>query len=100
MTIMQICGCIGCVYIIVITGIIIHTLYHKIIRTNNRVGSYIKKYPETHQRGMLSVETKMDSNLDCDFGVMIAEDGRVWICIDGMAFIRFKPKNIYKLGIK
>ena len=26
-----------------------------------------------------------------DFGIQIAKDGRVWICIDGVAFIRFKP---------
>jgi len=30
--------------------------------------------------------------MDCDFGVQIARDGRVWICVDGVAFIRFLPK--------
>jgi hypothetical protein len=45
--------------------------------------------PEIHMKGLLSVETPMKSKV-CDFGIMI-KDGRVWICIDGAAFIRFKP---------
>ena len=31
-----------------------------------------------------------------DFGIQIAQDGRVWICIDGIAFVRFTPTNKYK----
>lgn len=62
----------------------------------------MKEYPETHQQGTISIE-----NLPKEFGLMfgpngrpfmegdlgigIAEDGRVWICIDGVAFLRFKP---------
>ena len=29
-----------------------------------------------------------------DFGIQIARDGRVWICIDGVAFLRFNPKLV------
>ena len=29
--------------------------------------------------------------LEGDLGIRIAEDGRVWICINGVSFIRFKP---------
>ncbi len=47
---------------------------------------------ETHTRGYLSVEKNFTSMLDCDFGIQVAPDGRVWICINGQAFIRFKPK--------
>ena len=47
--------------------------------------------PETHTRGHLSIEADIKSLVDCDFGIQIAPDGRVWICIDGQAFIRFKP---------
>jgi hypothetical protein len=48
--------------------------------------------PETHMKGLLSIETDMKSKI-CDFGIQIASDGRVWICVDGVAFIRFKPLN-------
>ena len=62
----------------------------------------IKPYPETHMRGRVSVENQInftqmtDCDLtDCDFGIQIAEDGRVWICLDGIAFIRFNPMDGY-----
>ena len=59
-----------------------------------------KEYPETHQQGAIDV-----SNLDVifgkviptgnfikgDLGIQIAKDGRVWVCINGIAFIRFSP---------
>ncbi len=47
--------------------------------------------PAAHMQGMLEVDSKITSNVDCDFGIQIATDGRVWVCIDGVAFIRFKP---------
>ena len=54
----------------------------------------VREYPETHQQGILSMESNgFGANLvlQGDFGVQIAEDGRVWICVDGKAFLRFKP---------
>ena len=54
--------------------------------------------PETHMRGHFSIETDIKKGLlDCDFGIQIAKDGRVWICIDGVTFIRFKPKPMMNL---
>lgn len=47
---------------------------------------------ETHVKGMISVEEKIVSALDIDFGIKISPDGRIWICIDGKSFLRFKPK--------
>jgi hypothetical protein len=59
----------------------------------------IKEYPEIHQKGFLSVDSSITSKMNCDFGVQIAEDGRVWICVDGVAFIRFKPiKKLERKG--
>ena len=52
----------------------------------------IKPYPELHQQGFFSVDKSISSSLDCDFGIQIADDGRVWVCVDGQSFIRFKPK--------
>ena len=52
----------------------------------------IKEQIETHQKGSLSVDKTITSMIDCDFGIKIAEDGRVWICIDGQSVLRFKPE--------
>lgn len=30
---------------------------------------------------------------DCVFGVEINEDGRVWVCVNGCTFLRFKPNG-------
>jgi len=51
----------------------------------------LKELKETHLQGHLSVEADIKSSLNCDFGIQISTDGRVWICIDSIAFIRFKP---------
>lgn len=52
----------------------------------------IKEYKETHQYGRLSVEMPLDEKFyDCDLGIQIATDGRIWLCIDGKAALRFKP---------
>jgi len=66
----------------------------------------MKEYPETHQTGYISIENLPDEvyheyvrgnynpvHLTGDFGIQIAEDGRVWVCINGVAFLRFKPKE-------
>ena len=60
----------------------------------------MKEYPEVHQHGIISIENKdmiLGRSLDFnqgivgDFGIQIAEDGRVWVCVNGISFIRFKP---------
>jgi len=60
----------------------------------------MRDYPEKHQYGFISIENKseildrendFDESIRGDFGVQIAKDGRVWICINGIAFIRFSP---------
>jgi len=53
----------------------------------------VKEYRLTHQQGQMSIEDAFPkgTNKDCDFGIQIARDGRVWICVNGKAFIRFKP---------
>ena len=53
----------------------------------------IPEIPLTHTQGHLSIESNMKGQLDCDFGIQIAHDGRIWICIDDQAFIRFKPNQ-------
>ena len=54
----------------------------------------MKEYKFTTQRGNLSIENKEIINkmpLLVDVGIRIAKDGRIWLCVDGQAFIRFKP---------
>jgi len=62
----------------------------------------IKPYEETHMNGHIFIENipiDKDKNtvrhLEGDLGIQIAEDGRVWVCIEGVAFLRFTPSNKY-----
>jgi len=60
----------------------------------------VKEYKETHQTGHISIENlpkEFGSRfspigfMEGDFGIQVAKDGRVWVCINGVAFIRFSP---------
>lgn len=55
----------------------------------------MKPYPETQQHGVISIENMPKElylgHMAGDLGIQIAEDGRVWVCINGAAFLRFKP---------
>lgn len=55
----------------------------------------MKEVPETHVKGAMEVCNRdIINQLDwenVDFGLQVAWDGRVWVCINGIAFIRFKP---------
>jgi len=56
--------------------------------------------PATYQAGCISIknmeffsETLLKSGyFDGDLGIQIADDGRIWICINGASFLRFKPQ--------
>jgi len=59
----------------------------------------MKEYPETHQQGILFIEQVIKQEYkQCDFGIQIAKDGRVWICVNGVALLRFKSNNIKQEG--
>lgn len=55
------------------------------------------KVPEFHQQGHLSIENldliMMITLQDCDVGLQVSKDGRIWVCINGVAFLRFKPNG-------
>jgi len=56
--------------------------------------SIFKEYPELHSQGIISIENiPKETMIKGDLGIQIAEDGKVWICINGFAFIRFKPNK-------
>jgi len=52
----------------------------------------MKAYPETQQKGLITIENDLRTGgLIGDFGIQIAKDGRIWICMNGVSVIRFKP---------
>ena len=61
------------------------------------VGEKMKELQETHQAGFLSLENAETLFPDgikskvCDVGLQVAKDGRIWLCVNGVAFIRFSP---------
>ena len=59
----------------------------------------IKPYEETHIDGIISLENdcfkETDGMMKGDIGIKINEDGRIWVCINGVSFIRFKPYGSY-----
>jgi hypothetical protein len=61
----------------------------------------IKEVKEFHQTGNITVgdnipkgaepALKSAFSMHGDLGIQVAKDGRVWICINGLAFLRFSP---------
>ena len=61
----------------------------------------IKPYKEIHQQGILTIEKFLPEGIKhCDFGIQIAEDGRIWVCVDGAAYLRFSPRISTYLAAK
>ena len=56
--------------------------------------SKFKEYPEMHSKGIISIENiPKEKIINGDLGIQISKNGRVWICIDGIAFLRFNPNR-------
>ena len=54
--------------------------------------SKFKEYSELHSKGIISIETiPKERMIKGDLGIQISENGQVWVCIDGVAFLRFRP---------
>jgi hypothetical protein len=52
----------------------------------------MREFPEMHQLGIVSIEKDLRrTSKIADIGIQISKNGRIWICIDGEAVIRFKP---------
>ena len=57
----------------------------------------LKDFEAIHQKGHLSIENDeivremLGKDLINDVGLQIAVDGRIWLCVNGIAFIRFSP---------
>ena len=60
-----------------------------------------KDMPETHSTGMITIENieqiktiltgNRENMMNADLGIMI-RDGKVWMCVNGIALLRFKEK--------
>lgn len=55
-----------------------------------------KEMDETHSQGIISLENtpkELFENgiIKGDLGIQIATNGKVWVCINGIAFLRFRP---------
>lgn len=61
----------------------------------------MKNLPETHQYGRMTLENAnspigiarflAEGHYEGDLGLQVAADGRIWLCINGVAFMRFSP---------
>lgn len=60
-------------------------------------------YKEQHAEGKVSIENlniiyemlqeDQKSKKPTDIGLMVDEFGKIWVCINGVAFLRFKPST-------
>ena len=61
-------------------------------------GYRVKPYPELHQEGIISIENLppelqlKEGMIEGNFGIQVASDGRIWICVNGISLIRFRRK--------
>ncbi len=52
----------------------------------------INKDVNAQDQGLISFEQEIkQGSMKGTFGIQMAKDGRIWICIDGQSVIRFKP---------
>lgn len=54
----------------------------------------MKEYPETHKCGFISIDREIKLGIvRGDLGIRISQEGRIWVCIDGISFLRFRPER-------
>lgn len=62
------------------------------------MSGWVPEFPELHQEGTTQLHNQEEVERaiaagEVDFGLQVAVDGRVWVCVNGMAYIRFKPRR-------
>jgi len=50
----------------------------------------LPEIPQVEFHGQISIESEFKSGTGL-LGIQTSHDGRIWICINGVAFLRFKP---------
>lgn len=55
-----------------------------------------KPYGPVYQSGYLSMEMEFPypGVTKGEVGVQVSEDGRIWVCLDGQALLRFVPERV------
>ena len=67
---------------------VIHTAKNPLLENQNT----FPDMKETHCQGHVSIENIPEGLLlNDDLGIMM-ENGKVWLCVNGIALLRFKPK--------
>ena len=52
----------------------------------------VMPYERTSSEGFISIESMPEKTAFKGIvGLKVAEDGRIWVCLDGISFIRFSP---------
>jgi len=55
----------------------------------------MKEIKEFHQQGRVSIDNvtmiEQTDSSNVDVGLQVAKDGRIWLCVNGIALIRFTP---------
>lgn len=74
----------------------------------NRFIRPIEEVKEFHQQGYLTLENfkrlfptnghSFERSFEGDVGLQVSDDGRIWLCLDGIAFIRFTPHPNRKMS--
>ena len=54
-----------------------------------------KEMKVVHSQGSISIDNipNTEDLMDADLGIQIGYDGRVWLCINGVSFLRFRPNS-------
>ena len=57
------------------------------------IGDRNKEYPLLSQEGYMTIDNLPKGGLTKGIlGIQIAADGRIWICVNGVSILRFRPK--------
>ena len=52
----------------------------------------LKHYRTFHQKGTLSIEQELQKGIHhCDLGIAFDSQGKIWLCMDNKAIMRFQP---------
>ena len=61
------------------------------------IAALVEGFGPMYQHGHLSIENSVDVAMmdlqDCEVGIQLSADGRIWLCVNGTALIRFKPRR-------
>jgi len=70
----------------------------QIIKQTMKINKYYREY---HQKGILSIEQNLRKGLhNCDLGIAFDKSGKIWLCMNNKAIIRFTPHEPIKCSTR